>query len=254
MASALTGGGIGPLTGPPILSGDGSPEGVVQAIVGALYRRTDGGSGTTLYVKEEGENTETGWVPAGATPIGSILDFAGSVAPAGFLLCFGQSVATATYPNLFAVIGYTYGGSGANFSIPDLRGIVCAGRDDMGGSNANRLNNWGGTNVNLGAFGGEATHVLSVSELASHQHGGVDHLHSLQNHQHYTTCALMNYTGTARGGSGTFSIDNTNIWSSGPNVGTTGAADRALTTGAAGSNLAHNVCQPTRILNKIIKT
>jgi microcystin-dependent protein len=254
MASALTGGGIGPLTGPPILSGDGSPEGVVQAIVGALYRRTDGGSGTTLYVKEEGENTFTGWVPAGATPIGTILDFAGPVAPTGFLLCYGQSVATATYPNLFAVIGYTWGGSGANFTIPDLRGYVLAGKDDMGGTNANRLNNWGGQNIILGEDGGTATHTLTIAEIAQHNHSTPDHLHSLQNHQHYTNCAFMNYTGTARGGSGTFSIDNTNIWSSGPNVGTTGAADRSLATDYRGSNVAHNNCQPTRIINKIIKT
>lgn len=42
-------------------SGTGSPEGVVTASVGALYTRTDGGAGTTLYVKESGTGS-TGWV------------------------------------------------------------------------------------------------------------------------------------------------------------------------------------------------
>lgn len=43
------------------LSGSGSPEGVVTAVVGSLYSRTDGGAGTTLYVKESGSGN-TGWV------------------------------------------------------------------------------------------------------------------------------------------------------------------------------------------------
>lgn len=42
-------------------SGTGSPEGVVTAPVGSLYTRTDGGAGTTLYVKESGTGN-TGWV------------------------------------------------------------------------------------------------------------------------------------------------------------------------------------------------
>lgn len=44
-----------------ICYGSGSPEGVVAANVGSLYLRTDGGTGTTLYVKESGTG-KTGWV------------------------------------------------------------------------------------------------------------------------------------------------------------------------------------------------
>lgn len=43
-------------------SGAGSPEGVLSAARGSLYTRTDGGAGTTLYVKETGSGN-TGWVP-----------------------------------------------------------------------------------------------------------------------------------------------------------------------------------------------
>jgi len=42
-------------------SGEGSPETVVTAEIGALYTRTDGGASTTLYVKESGTGN-TGWI------------------------------------------------------------------------------------------------------------------------------------------------------------------------------------------------
>ena len=45
-----------------IQTGAGSPEGVVTAVVGTLYLRTDGAPGTTLYSKETGSGN-TGWEP-----------------------------------------------------------------------------------------------------------------------------------------------------------------------------------------------
>jgi len=45
-----------------ITQGNGSPNGAVTASVGALYLRLDGGAATTLWVKESGTNTNTGWV------------------------------------------------------------------------------------------------------------------------------------------------------------------------------------------------
>jgi len=44
-----------------VLSGPGSPAGVVTAPVGSLYLRTDGGANTTAYVKESGVGS-SGWV------------------------------------------------------------------------------------------------------------------------------------------------------------------------------------------------
>ncbi len=46
---------------PTISSGSGNPNGVVTASVGSMYTRTDGGAGTTLYIKESGSGN-TGWV------------------------------------------------------------------------------------------------------------------------------------------------------------------------------------------------
>ena len=57
------------------------------------------------------------------TPVGSILLFAGSSAPAGWLLCQGQAISRTTYATLFAVIGTTFGaGDGSTtFNLPDFR-------------------------------------------------------------------------------------------------------------------------------------
>jgi len=56
------------------------------------------------------------------TPPGTIIYHSTSTAPTGYLKANGASLSTTTYATLFAVIGYTYGGSGASFSLPDLRG------------------------------------------------------------------------------------------------------------------------------------
>lgn len=46
---------------------------------------------------------------------------------ATWLPCDGRSVAAASYPDLFGVIGYSYGGAGANFNVPDMRGVFPRG-------------------------------------------------------------------------------------------------------------------------------
>lgn len=105
-------------------------------------------------------------------PVGTVVDFAGTVAgatnaPPGWLQCFGQSVATATYPALFAVLGYTHGGAGPNFNLPDFRGRTGFGKDDMGGSAAGRITvagaNFDGTI--LGNTGGLQSRNLTQSQL-----------------------------------------------------------------------------------------
>lgn len=60
---------------------------------------------------------------------GIIFPYAGSSAPDGFLLCDGSAVSRATYADLFALIGTTYGaGDGSTtFNVPDLRGSVIIG-------------------------------------------------------------------------------------------------------------------------------
>jgi microcystin-dependent protein len=79
------------------------------------------------------------WAPTtGGIPVGTLLDFAGTVAPAGYLVCDGASIDTTTYAALFAVIGYAYGGAGANFNVPDFRGRFVRTADNMGTGAAGR--------------------------------------------------------------------------------------------------------------------
>ena len=56
------------------------------------------------------------------TPTGSVIAFAGSTSPTGWLLCDGSAVSRTDYAALFAVIGTTYGaGDGTDtFNLPNL--------------------------------------------------------------------------------------------------------------------------------------
>lgn len=51
-------------------------------------------------------------------PTGAQIGWHSTTAPVGWVLCDGSSFATTKYPALFAELGYTYGGSGANFNVP----------------------------------------------------------------------------------------------------------------------------------------
>lgn len=51
------------------------------------------------------------------------------VESAGWMLCDGRTLSTAAYPELFAVLGYLYGGTGEQFCIPDYRGLFLRGTD-----------------------------------------------------------------------------------------------------------------------------
>ncbi len=52
---------------------------------------------------------------------GEITMYGSGTIPSGWLECNGDSLLVANYQNLFNVIGYTFGGSGASFSLPDMR-------------------------------------------------------------------------------------------------------------------------------------
>jgi microcystin-dependent protein len=116
----------------------------------------------------------------GTIPVGGVMDFAGSTAPAGWLLCYGQQVSTTTYAALFAVLSTTYGSGSGTFGIPDYRGRATFGQDNMGGSAAGRITvaglSFDGTI--LGNSGGSQNTQISVSQMPSHNHGVTDPGHT----------------------------------------------------------------------------
>lgn len=77
----------------------------------------------------------------GGVPIGAQIPFGGTTAPNGWMLCYGQAISRVTYALLFAAIGTAYGiGDGTTtFNLPDKRGRVSVGKDNMGGTGANRI-------------------------------------------------------------------------------------------------------------------
>lgn len=136
-------------------------------------------------------------------PSGTIIMYGGSATPAGWLMCEGQSLVAATYPSLFSAIGYTHGGAGANFNVPDMRqrfplgkaasgeGSVlgAAGGVSVTGSSASIGHTHGMTHThNLSASGNLPAHTHSSSGLSAtspaHSHTMANHTHNMD-HYHY---------------------------------------------------------------------
>lgn len=126
-------------------------------------------SGTTGVFKINRDNLLNAIVKI---PAGSIFPFAGAAAPAYYLLCDGTEVLRSIYPELFAVIGHSFGappsGTGSHFLLPDLRGRFALGKDDMGGISANRVST--GAADAVGGFSGSESKVIGIQNLPEHEH------------------------------------------------------------------------------------
>ena len=94
-------------------------------------------------------------------PIGTIIDFGGLTPPVGYLACDGSAVSTSIYPDLFAAIGYTWGGNGSSFILPDLRRKTTVG---SGGTETTILSSY------VGAVGGTENTILQKENIPSHAH------------------------------------------------------------------------------------
>jgi microcystin-dependent protein len=166
--------------------------------------------------------------PSSFVPVGVIHDYAGSMAPQGYLMCYGQEISRTIYASLFAVIDTIYGtGDGSTtFNLPDLRGRASAGKDDMGGTSADRLTNQssGVDGDALGGVGGEETHTLSVGEIPP---------------------TSVNFSNNFYLSGRSHSVGPAQTYMS--NAGNT----QTVTTNGGGGS--HNNIQPTMVLNKIIK-
>jgi len=180
-------------------------------------------------------------------PIGGGMPFIGTTAPnSSFVFPFGQAVSRTTYATLFAMVGTTYGpGDGSTtFNLPDFRGRVVAGKDDMGGTSANRLTNQaGGLNGDvLGATGGSETHTLTNAQVPA---TGVTITINDPGHAHTVEGLQLQFlqfaSGNARIGTGS----NINTGSSTTGITASGAVQ--------GGGQPHNIVQPTIISNYILR-
>jgi len=205
-------------------------------------------------------------------PSGVIVPFAGGPGvtpnpgtrqdvPVGWLVCDGSAVSRNAYSGLFTIIGTTYGvGDGSTtFNVPDLRGRVVAGKDNMGGTAQNRLTTAGGgvDGVTLGASGGVQTHS-----------------HTVNSHQHTFSIRLLEWFGSASNsagaGRGAYRYSD-GQWAGWYYTGTSGTGnvmglnsaqsvsayinqtDGDTTSASPGTNSISNI-SPTLIINYIIKT
>lgn len=179
-----------------------------------------------------------GLLPA-AVPSGTIIDYAGGTVPTGYLLCTGASLSTTAYPTLFAAIGYTYGGSGSSFNLPLCTNNVSIG---AGGSYA------------LGSTGGQATHVLTIGEIPSHQHVDSGHTHTITDPQHAHAYTITSTTGGVGGSGGATGGVQSAASTTDAATGITGTNSGVAAIGFTGGGGAHNNLQPYIAFNKAIKT
>lgn len=94
--------------------------------------------------------------------IGEVCTFTFDYCPEGYLEANGQLLPSAQNQALFAVIGYRFGGSGANFALPDLRGRTTIGRGMPAGQTANVYQ--------LGQSYGAVSTQLTIAQLPAHTH------------------------------------------------------------------------------------
>ena len=162
-------------------------------------------------------------------PTGVVLPFANENAPTDWLLCDGLRHSRAIYADLFAEIGIAFGaGDGSTtFNVPDLRGRVPLGKDDLGGNRAYRVGSSAARQI--GGGGGASTHRLSQGQMPRHSHND--------------------------GASGPFVVE-WNTGSAGFNIGAGNTTTWKIwdwNTGTAGSGYSHNNLQPYLTLAYIIK-
>ena len=126
-------------------------------------------------------------------PVGVVQAYAGTTVPSGWLLCDGKEYRISEYSLLFDAIGYQFGArtlvTTGFFRVPDLRGRLPLGADNMGGTSADVVTADYADGV--GQIGGSETETILVENLPEHVHD----LRGDSGDQYY---ALRDVSGTPR--------------------------------------------------------
>lgn len=211
-------------------------------LLGQIWKRTGGGSGIAPTMVQTGV----------------IQEFAGTTAPDGYLMADGTAYLIADYPTLFAVIGYTFGGAGASFNVPDRRDRVAIGA---------------GSTYPLGALGGAATQTLAQANLPNVSLPVTDpgHNHTQDPHRHFVAYAETG-TNPATSGSAIATVRAAvtdadynlrratdtafvaDVGLSSPTTATNQANTTGVTVATGGSGTAFGILPPYIGMNFIIKT
>ncbi len=118
-----------------------------------------------------------------ATPVGTVLAYAGNTMPSGYLQCNGAAISRTTYANLFAAIGTTYGaGDGSTtFNIPNLTDKFIQGNSTSGTVKSAGLPNITGSadgtgtgNLYISSMKGAIYCENKASGIGSYTSGGSD--------------------------------------------------------------------------------
>lgn len=128
-----------------VLSGNSGNSSPVTTVAGMIWNDTSVSGQIT--VKQRNANN-SGWTDKyiiysngtmkDFSMVGSVIAVAGASVPVGFLECDGSTISSSLYPDLYSIIGATYGGDSANFMLPDLRGEFIRGWDNGRGVDADR--------------------------------------------------------------------------------------------------------------------
>lgn len=198
--------------------------------------------------------------PTGQYPVGGFIwDLTGGgILVEEFALwlpCLGQTELTADYPLLSERLGNLYDPyfgvpPAGSFRLPNMRGRMPLADD-------------GGITYLTGAFGGEASHALTVAELASHSHGASSDTQGAHSHGGATAGGQVavnrvNGTGTdggyfPRGATGSPSPDANGIYSHSHAIGVDGAHSHNISVSAQGSGTAHNNLPPYVVMTALVR-
>jgi microcystin-dependent protein len=224
-------------------------------------------NGHLILTKHDGSQIDAGSVIGPVGPVGppgppstpsipgEVKMWPGSVLPD--LAAYGHWVwadggiySEADYPiaaSHIAVAWKTFGGAqdpgSGNFRVPDFRGLVPAGLDQMpGGIRANRMTR--AVAITLAGKTGEETHVITITEMPGHSHSKGTLAISPNPHNHPSQASQIISAANIQSGTGYGAVS--------PSTGDTSLSISG-NTGSIGSDSAHENVQPTVFVPYIVK-